>query len=74
MNQLKHCLMRNFGGKVDVGKTVELFLKKVKDDLSKIITAASDVEVNTYMYAFTIALVIKFFANWYPIYVWQRKH
>ena len=54
MNQLKHCLMRNFGGRVDVSKTVELFLKKVKDDLSKIITAASDVEVNTYMYAFTI--------------------
>ena len=33
MNQLEHCLMRNFGGKTDMNNTneaVELFLKKVR--------------------------------------------
>jgi len=45
VNQLKHCVMRNFGGKIDVNKTVELFLKKVEDYLPQIMTTTSDVEV-----------------------------
>ena len=47
VNQLKHCVMRNFGGKIDVYKTVELFLKKVRDYLPQIMTTTSDVEVRT---------------------------
>ena len=43
MNQLQHCLMRNFGGKTDVSKTVELFLRKVPAHL---LQAKVDVEVS----------------------------
>ena len=45
MNQLQHCLMRNFGGKTDVNKTVTLFLKKVPAHLLQTIQSASDFEV-----------------------------
>ena len=48
MNQLQYCLMRNFGGKTDVNKTVELFLKKVQADLLQTRpSSTSDVEVNS---------------------------
>ena len=50
MNQLQHCLMRNFGGKTDVNKTVELFLKKVRADLVQTKTSTSDVEVSSWRY------------------------
>ena len=46
MNQLQHCLMRNFGGKADVNETVKLFLKKVPAHLLQTIQSASDVEVS----------------------------
>jgi len=46
MNQLQHCLMRNFGGKTNVNKTVELFLKEVPANLVQTISSTSDVEVS----------------------------
>ena len=46
MNQLQHCLMRNFGGKTNVNETVTLFLKKVPAHLLQAIESASDVEVS----------------------------
>ena len=48
MNQLQHCLMRNFGGKTDVNKTVELFLRKVRADLLQTKPSTSEVEVSSY--------------------------
>ena len=48
MNQLQHCLMRNFGGKIDVNKTVELFLRKVRADLLHAKSSTSDIEVSYY--------------------------
>ena len=47
MNQLQHCLMRNFGGKTDVNKTVELFLEKVPAHLLQTKEATFDVEVSS---------------------------
>lgn len=48
MNQLEHCLMRNFGGKTDISKTVGLFLKRVPADLLQTKQSPSDVQVSTY--------------------------
>ena len=48
MNQLQYCLMRNFGGKTDVNKTVELFLRKVRADLLQTKPSTSDVKVSSY--------------------------
>ena len=48
MNQLQHCLMRNFGGKTDVNKTVELFLRKVRADLLQTKPSTSEVKVSSY--------------------------
>ena len=43
--------MRNFGGKVDVNKTVELFLRKVRADLLQTRPSTSDVEVEVSSHA-----------------------
>lgn len=57
MNQLQHCLMRNFGGKTDVNKTVELFLRKVRADLLQTKPSTSDIEVSYYTYLFYLMFI-----------------
>ena len=51
MNQLQHCLMRNFGGKTNVNEMVTLFLEKVLKQapahLLQTIQSGSDVEVRS---------------------------
>ena len=50
MNQLRHCLMRNFGGKTEVKETVTLFLEKALEQvpahLLQTIQSSSNVEVS----------------------------
>jgi len=45
MNQLQHCLKRNFGGTDDVNEIVERFLKSIPANLIKTEQCARDVEV-----------------------------
>ena len=48
MNQLQHCLKRNFGGKLDVDETVERFLKNIPTNLLVSLVSeqrGSDIEV-----------------------------
>ena len=51
MNQLRHCLMRNFGGKTNVNETVKLFLEKYLNEipahLLQTIQSSSNVEVSS---------------------------
>ena len=61
MNQLQHCLKRNFGGTNGVNEIVERFLKSIPASLIRTEHYASDVEVMLYncillkviMYSFT---------------------
>lgn len=50
MNQLQHCLMRNFGGKTDVNATVQLFLGKLQANLFQTTQSTTEVEVSICSY------------------------
>ena len=60
MNQLQHCLMRNFGGKTDVNKTVELFLRKVRADLLQTKPSTSDIEIQVSYFSYLFYLYVHF--------------
>ena len=46
MNQIQHCLMRNFGGKTDVNETIKVFLEKVPAALLQTKQSFSDAKVS----------------------------
>ena len=46
LNQLRHCLMRNFGGAGDINKIIERFLEKVTANCFDFEQSASEMQVS----------------------------
>ena len=46
MNQLQHCLMRNFGGRTDVNEMITLFLKNIPAHLLQTKQSVPNAEVS----------------------------
>lgn len=55
MNQLQHCLKRNFGGKSNVSEIVDMFLADVP---AKYLGTKEIVSIATYMYHYRILLLV----------------
>ena len=53
LNQLQHCLKRNFSGRLDTDKTIQIFRRNILSDVLESELTASDFEVNIiYLFVF----------------------